>query len=68
MGLGLTDNQEPKCRPLEEQRQIATLLDIANQQLALLRTQRNTLDQQKRCLMQRLLAGKLRVSTEAPPA
>ncbi len=46
---------------LEEQRQIATLLDTADQQLTLLRTQRTALDQQKRGLMQRLLTGKLRV-------
>jgi type I restriction enzyme S subunit len=47
----------------EEQRQIATILDTANQQLSLLRTQRAALDQQKRGLMQRLLTGKLRVKT-----
>lgn len=49
------------CPPLEEQRQIAALLDAADQQLTLLRTQRTALDQQKRGLMQRLLTGKLRV-------
>jgi type I restriction enzyme S subunit len=49
------------CPPIEEQRQIAALLDTADQQLALLRTQRTALDQQKRGLMQRLLTGKLRV-------
>jgi type I restriction enzyme S subunit len=47
---------------LEEQRQIATILDTADQQLTLLRTQRTALDQQKRGLMQRLLTGKLRVN------
>ena len=47
---------------LDEQRQIAVLLDTADQQLTLLRTQRTALDQQKRGLMQRLLTGKLRVS------
>ena len=47
---------------LDEQRQIAVLLDTADQQLILLRTQRTALDQQKRGLMQRLLTGKLRVS------
>lgn len=46
---------------LEEQRQIAALLDTADQQLTFLRTQRTALDQQKRGLMQRLLTGKLRV-------
>lgn len=46
---------------LEEQRQIATILDTADQQLTLLRTQRTALDQQKRGLMQRLLTGSVRV-------
>lgn len=46
---------------LEEQRQITAILDTADQQLTLLRTQRTALDQQKRGLMQRLLTGKLRV-------
>lgn len=46
---------------LEEQRQIAALLDTADLQLTLLRTQRTALDQQKRGLMQHLLTGKLRV-------
>jgi type I restriction enzyme S subunit len=46
---------------LEEQRQIAEILDTADQQLTLLRTQRTALDQQKRGLMQRLLTGRLRV-------
>ena len=45
---------------LEEQRHIAAILDTADQQLTLLRTQRTALDQQKRGLMQRLLTGKLR--------
>jgi len=48
---------------LEEQRHIAAILDTADQQLTLLRTQRTALDQQKRGLMQRLLTGKLRVKT-----
>lgn len=50
---------------LEEQRQIAAILDTADQQLTLLRTQRTALDQQKRGLMQRLLTGKLRVKPES---
>lgn len=45
----------------EEQKAIAQVFDTADQQLTLLRTQRTTLDQQKRGLMQRLLTGKLRV-------
>ena len=50
---------------LEEQRQIAAILDTADQQIALLRAQRTALDQQKRGLMQRLLTGKLRVVPDA---
>lgn len=46
---------------LAEQRQIAAILDTADQELTLLRAQRNALDQQKRGLMQRLLTGKIRV-------
>jgi type I restriction enzyme S subunit len=49
---------------LEEQRKIAHILDTADQQLTLLRTQRTTLDQQKRGLMQRLLTGKIRVKPQ----
>lgn len=48
--------------PFEEQEKIGTLLDTADQQLTLLRTQRTALDQQKRGLMQRLLTGMLRVN------
>jgi type I restriction enzyme S subunit len=48
---------------LAEQRQIAAILDTADQELTLLRAQRNALDQQKRGLMQRLLTGKIRVRT-----
>lgn len=47
---------------LAEQQQIAAILDTADQELTLLRTQRQTLDQQKRGLMQRLLTGKTRVT------
>ena len=46
---------------LDEQRQIATILDTADQELALLRAQRAAVDQQKRGLMQRLLTGQVRV-------
>jgi type I restriction enzyme S subunit len=49
------------CPPIEEQRQIAAILDTADHELTLLRAQRNALDQQKRGLMQRLLTGKTRV-------
>lgn len=44
-----------------EQLAIAAILDTADHELTLLRTQRQTLDQQKRGLMQRLLTGKIRV-------
>lgn len=47
---------------LAEQQQIAAILDTADQELTLLRTQRQTLDHQKRGLMQRLLTGKIRVN------
>lgn len=46
---------------LSEQQQITAILDTADQELTLLRTQRQTLDEQKRGLMQRLLTGKVRV-------
>jgi hypothetical protein len=49
--------------PVEEQQKIGDILDTADQQLTLLRTQRTALDQQKRGLMQRLLTGRLRVKT-----
>lgn len=64
MTFKLSDFMHEKIRlpsDLEEQRQIAAILDTADQQLTLLRTQRTALDQQKRGLMQRLLTGKLRV-------
>ncbi len=51
------------CPPIEEQEKIASILDTAQAELTLLRTQRTALDQQKRGLMQRLLTGKLRVRT-----
>lgn len=47
---------------LTEQQRIAAILDTADQEITLLRTQRQTLDQQKRGLMQRLLTGKIRVN------
>lgn len=46
---------------LKEQQHIAAILDAADQELILLRKQRNALEQQKRGLMQRLLTGKIRV-------
>lgn len=50
------------CPPLAEQQQIAAILAAADHELTLLRNQRQTLDQQKRGLMQRLLTGSIRVS------
>jgi type I restriction enzyme S subunit len=47
----------------EEQTAIAQVFDTVDQQLTLLRTQRAAIDHQKRGLMQRLLTGKLRVTT-----
>lgn len=46
-----------------EQLAITTILDTADQELTLLRTQRSSIDQQKRGLMQRLLTGRIRVKT-----
>lgn len=47
---------------IEEQTAIARSLDAAEQELTLLRRQRDALDLQKRGLMQRLLTGKIRVN------
>ena len=47
----------------EEQRAIVDLLHWVADELVLLRNQRQTLDQQKRGLMQRLLTGQIRVTT-----
>lgn len=49
-----------------EQVAIASILDTADAELTLLRAQRQTLDQQKRGLMQRLLTGKIRVKKNYP--
>jgi type I restriction enzyme, S subunit len=53
---------ELKTPPFEEQQQIGNILDTAEHEITLLRNQRQTLDQQKRGLMQRLLTGKIRVN------
>jgi type I restriction enzyme S subunit len=50
-----------KAPDATEQRAIAAVLETADTELRLLRQQRNTLDQQRRWLMQQLLTGKLRV-------
>lgn len=46
---------------IQEQRQVSAILDLAEQQLFLLRAKRTAINQQKSALMQRLLTGKLRV-------
>lgn len=64
MTFNLSDFMHEKINipcDIEEQRQIANILDTADQEITLLRTQRAALDQQKRGLMQRLLTGKIRV-------
>jgi len=52
---------ELKVPPRDEQEQIGAILDTADQEITLLRTQRNAIEQQKRGLMQRLLTGKIRI-------
>jgi type I restriction enzyme S subunit len=49
------------CPPIEEQRRIAAIVDIANRELGLLRSQLDALREQKKGLMQQLLTGKIRV-------
>ncbi|MFA5043534.1 MAG: restriction endonuclease subunit S [Kiritimatiellia bacterium] len=46
-----------------EQTAIANILGTCDEELRLLRAQRDTIDQQKRGLMQRLLTGKVRVNS-----
>ena len=46
---------------IEEQRQIANILDTCDEELRILCAKRTALDQQKRGLMQKLLTGKVRV-------
>jgi type I restriction enzyme S subunit len=50
--------------PLEEQTAIAKVLNTADQEIALLTTQRNQLQLQKKGLMQQLLTGKKRLRTK----
>lgn len=49
---------------LEEQQQIAQVLQIADQEVDILRRQRSILQSEKRALMQQLLTGKRRVKIE----
>lgn len=49
--------------PEEEQSAIADVLDTCDAELDLLRRKRDSLDRQKRGLMQRLLTGRIRVKT-----
>ncbi|MGD0230444.1 MAG: restriction endonuclease subunit S [Syntrophorhabdales bacterium] len=48
------------CPPIEEQRRIAGIIDIADRELALLRAQLDALREQKKGLMQKLLTGEVR--------
>lgn len=49
---------------LSEQRRIATVLDLANNEIVLLQKQLEQLRQQKRGLMQKLLTGKWRIAVD----
>jgi len=49
------------CPPNEEQKKIASTIDVAERELDLLRTQLDALREQKKGLMQQLLTGKIRV-------
>ncbi len=49
------------CPPIEEQRKIAGVIDVAERELNLLHAQLDALRDQKKGLMQQLLTGKLRV-------
>lgn len=55
-------NIELRVPSFAEQENIGAVLDDVADELRLLRSQRNALDQQKRGLMQRLLTGKVRVN------
>lgn len=50
-----------KLPPLKEQQKIAQVLSIADKEIALLKNELETLKEQKRGLMQRLLSGDVRV-------
>lgn len=52
------------CPPIEEQKKIASTIDIAERELDLLRSQLRDLKEQKRGLMQQLLTGKRRVKVQ----
>ena len=51
----------PKMPGKEEQRRIADLLDSLDDEIALLRNQRNAMSEQKKELMQKLLTGEVRL-------
>lgn len=51
------------CPPIEEQQHISAIIDTADCELNLLRTQLDALREQKKGLMQQLLTGKVRVKT-----
>ena len=54
--------------PIDEQRQIAGVLDTARREITLLKSQRDARDKQKRGLMQKLLTGEWRVNVSPPSA
>ncbi|PLY12636.1 MAG: restriction endonuclease subunit S [Sedimenticola sp.] len=51
------------CPPIEEQQQIAKVINSANKELDLLHSQADSLREQKKGLMQQLLTGKIRVGS-----
>lgn len=61
-GVFLRESIRIPC-DLAEQQRVATILDTCEAERNLLRRQRDALDLQKRGLMQRLLTGKIRVSS-----
>jgi type I restriction enzyme S subunit len=60
--LGAVRNALIPVPPIEEQRRIADVLRTSDQEIELLEQQRESLQYQKKGLMQRLLAGRVRVS------
>lgn len=59
--LDLFLSEKIRLPKIEEQRQIADLLDNLDNEITLLRKQRNALFEQKQGLMQRLLTGEIRL-------
>ena len=65
VGTGFFDFYQIKLSPIEEQRQIAAVLDAADAEIAALEARRDALAHQKKGLMQRLLSGEIRVVPDA---